>query len=340
MSKYPIDHDLLFKELLTTFFWDFLELFAPEVWRTAEPDSLSFLTQEVFNDLEGQARRNVDIVAKLRFQGRDTCFLVHVENQATAQAEFAERMFLYFARLYEKYRLPIYPIALFSYDRPQRPEPDQFTVAFEFKEILAFSFQTIQLNRLNWRDFLRQPNPVAAALMAKMNFKPEERPKVKLECLRMIVTLRLDTARIHLLSGFVDSYLRLNMAEQQVFASGLQQLKPQEEKRVLRIVTSWMEEGLEKGIKQGQQQGRQEGLQQGLQEGRQEGLQEGRQEEACKLILRFIERRLPDCFVMMEPKIRALNLEQLELLGDRLFDMTTVTELEDWFREYLPDLEP
>ncbi|BAW96226.1 hypothetical protein NIES970_11500 [[Synechococcus] sp. NIES-970] len=143
-----IDHDLLFKELLTTFFWDFLALFAPEVLEAAERDSLTFLTQEVFNDLPGQARRNVDIVAKLRFRGQETCFLVHIENQATPQADFAARMFLYFARLYEKYRLPIYPIALFSYRSPQRPEPEIFLVAFPTKQILS---NRIRLLLRSWR---------------------------------------------------------------------------------------------------------------------------------------------------------------------------------------------
>ncbi len=307
-----IDHDLLFKELLTTFFWDFLALFAPEILETAEQDSLTFLTQEVFNDLPGQTRRNVDIVAKLRFRGQETCFLVHIENQATSQAEFAERMFLYFARLYEKYRLPIYPIALFSYRSPQRPEPETFSVAFPAKQILSFSFQSIQLNRLPWRDFLRQPNPVAAALMAKMNFRPEERPKVKLECLRMIVTLRLDSARIHLLSGFVDTYLRLNMAEQQVFEQELHRIQPQEEAQVMQIVTSWMEEGL----------------------------QQGRQEEACKIILRFIQQRFPDQVSGFKPQIQALNLAQLDALSDRLFGFESVAELETWLRENPTEANP
>jgi hypothetical protein len=196
--------------------------------------------------------------------------------------------------------------------------------------VLHFSFQTIQLNRLNWRDFLRQPNPVAAALMAKMNFAPGDRPRVKLECLRMIVTLSLDSARIHLLSGFVDSYLRLNMAEQQVFDRELQQVQPQEGQRVLTIVTSWMEEGLEKGLERG--------LEQGLAQGRQEGRQAGQQAEACKLMLRFIQQRFPHGFAMFEPKIRALNFEQLELLGDRLFTFEAITELEAWFQEFMPDL--
>ena len=35
-------------------------------------------------------------------------------------------MFGYFARLHGKYDLPVYPIALFSYDAPQRPEPNRY----------------------------------------------------------------------------------------------------------------------------------------------------------------------------------------------------------------------
>jgi len=47
--------------------------------------------------------------------------------------------------------------------------------------VLDFSFQAIQLNRLNWRDYLRQANPVASALMAKMNIASADRPRVMLE---------------------------------------------------------------------------------------------------------------------------------------------------------------
>ena len=50
--------------------------------------------------------------------------------------------------------------------------------------------------------------------MAKMAFKPEERVKVKLECLRMIASLKLDPARTELISGFIDTYLRLNEQEE------------------------------------------------------------------------------------------------------------------------------
>ena len=56
--------------------------------------------------------------------------------------------------------------------------------------VLDFNFKAIQLNRLSWRDFLTQLNPVAAALMSKMNIPTEERPQVKAECLQLLATLK------------------------------------------------------------------------------------------------------------------------------------------------------
>jgi hypothetical protein len=91
-------------------------------------------------------------------------------------------MFNYFARLHQKYQLPICTIVVFSYDRPLRPEKSQYKVSFPDLNVLEFNYIVIQLNRLSWRTFLNNSNPIAAALMSKMNFKKEERAKVKLVC--------------------------------------------------------------------------------------------------------------------------------------------------------------
>ena len=41
-----VDHDRLFKQLLSTFFLEFLELFAPELARDIEPGAVEFLEKE------------------------------------------------------------------------------------------------------------------------------------------------------------------------------------------------------------------------------------------------------------------------------------------------------
>jgi hypothetical protein len=142
-----IDHDRLFKELLTTFFVEFLELFLPELRAYLDADSIEFLDKELFTDVTAGTKLLTDIVVKARFRDSSACFLIHVEDQAEPEAEFDKRMFRYFARLYEKYDLPVYPIALFTFDEPQRQEQNTHTVLFPDFTPLRFEFRAIQLSR-------------------------------------------------------------------------------------------------------------------------------------------------------------------------------------------------
>ena len=61
-------------------------------------------------------------MVKARFRNETSCFLVHIENQSTAESNFGQRMFRYFARLHEKYAIPVYPVVIFSCTRPLRAE--------------------------------------------------------------------------------------------------------------------------------------------------------------------------------------------------------------------------
>ena len=216
-----IDHGRLIKELISTFFLEFVDLFLPKVGAYLNRNSILFLDKELFTDVTSGERHQADLVIKAQFRGRDSFFLIHIEHQARREGEFGRRLFRYFARLYEGHGLPVYPVVVFSYDAPRRVERASHRVEFPDKVVLEFNYEAIQLNRLNWRDYLRHEIPVASALMAKMAMKPEERPRVKLECLRLLATLRLDDARMHLISGFIDTYLKLNAEEERAFQSGV-----------------------------------------------------------------------------------------------------------------------
>jgi hypothetical protein len=152
----------------------------------------------------------------------------------------------------------------------------------------------------NWRDYLNQPNPVAAALMAKMRIVPEDRARVKAECLRLLATLQLNPARTQLISGFVDSYLRLSAEEEQVFQNEIGKIEALEQEQVMEIVTSWMRQGIEQGAKQ----------------------------EALLLVLRLLPRRVGVLPVALQARVEALPLEQLEALSGALLDFTTIANLE------------
>jgi hypothetical protein len=148
-------------------------------------------------------------------------------------------MFRYFARLHEKYGLPVYPVALFSYDTPRSRHKDHYEVKFPDRRVLSFRYRAIQLNRLNWRDFLRKPSPIAAALMTKMKIAPEDRPRLMLECLRMIATLKLDLARSALIREFMTAYLRLTSEQDIVYNQHLRDLSPTEKRPIVAMIDMW-----------------------------------------------------------------------------------------------------
>jgi flagellar biosynthesis/type III secretory pathway protein FliH len=139
--------------------------------------------------------------------------------------------------------------------------------------------------------------------MAKMQMEPQERPVVKVECLRLLASLGLNPAQIQLISGFIDTYLKLSQTEQVRFQAELDRIEPARQEEVMPIVTSWMEEGLQRG--------------------RQEGLEEGRRQEALALVLRLLARRVGEMEPELQEQIQALAIAQIEDLGEALLDFST-----------------
>jgi Domain of unknown function (DUF4351) len=114
-----VSHDHLFKQVLGEFFPEFIELFFPQVAAYLDRDSIEFLPLEVFADLlEGKALET-DIIVKAKFQGQETCFIIHVEHQANYYTGFDRRVFQYFALLDRDYGLPVYPIDTYLKLEPQ-----------------------------------------------------------------------------------------------------------------------------------------------------------------------------------------------------------------------------
>ncbi len=210
-------------------------------------------------------------------------------------------MFRYFARLTEKYDLPVYPVVLFSYDAPQRREPTTFRVRFPGKNVLRFEYAVIQLNRLPWRRFMRQ-EPVASALMAKMKMRTEDRPRVKAECLRLLASLRLDPARATVIGVFVESYLALTAQEMTQYERVLEKFTPTERTETMELMTSWQREGIVQGRTQGKE----------------------------ALVVRQIRRRLGTVPAQAVARLPRLSAEQLDDLGEALLDFATAADLEAW----------
>jgi len=112
-------------------------------------------------------------------------------------------MYQYHCQLFLRHDLDIIPIAVFSDDaRWREPVPDHFEMTVAGETIIRFHYRLIKLKHLDYREFLGSPNPLAYALMAKMDYTRRERVRLKVDFLRLILASDVDPARKSLLIDF------------------------------------------------------------------------------------------------------------------------------------------
>jgi hypothetical protein len=123
-------------------------------------------------------------------------------------------MFRRFSWLYEEYGLPVCPVVVLAHELPALQDSSRFRVTLPHKIILDFTYLPVQLNRLNWRDYVRKSNPMACALMSRMRVSPEERVRVKSESLRLLSTLELEPSSRRMIARYIHAYLPLSAEDE------------------------------------------------------------------------------------------------------------------------------
>jgi hypothetical protein len=299
-----MDHDRLFKLLLTTFFFETVDLLLPEVSKYLSREWIEFLDKEIFTDLTSGQRSEVDVLAKVKFRDKDTFFLMLAEPMSATRAEYARTMFHYVAQLDRKYRLPVYPVVIFSFEKPLRPEEDQYQILFPDLTVVDFHFRAVQLNRLDWNEFAEKDNPVASALMTRMRIAPQDRPKVKLACIRMMLRLSLTDAQGALIKEFIDGYLQLTASERVEFESEAAKLAPPEKERFMAVLNEWEQIGFMHGV---------------------------------ALFISALRRAFGQLPADVEERVRSLPPSRLDELAATLPSLSSVHDLEAWLGRHATD---
>ena len=266
-------YDSPWKEAIERHFSDFLHFYFPAAHARIDwSRPIAFLEQElreVVRDAE-LGKRYVDkLVQVSRHGGGQDWLYIHLEVQGSAQPAFAERMFVYNYRLYDRYRTPIASLAVLADDNPGwRPTSFSYDI---LDCQMGIRFPVAKL--LDWTGsesrLLDSPNQFAILTRAHLATRatahdPEARCRAKWQIVRELY--RRDWDRQQTIDWFavVDWMMRLPKDQELVFR---QTLEAHEEEMTMRYVTSIerlaREEGVDQGLKQGLQQGMQQGMQQG-----------------------------------------------------------------------------
>jgi phospholipase/lecithinase/hemolysin len=119
-----------------------------------------------------------------------------------------------------------------------------------------------------------------------------------------MAVLDLNPAQLQLLSGFVDTYLELEPLEEQRLQEQLDRIGLREKEDVMTIVTSWMQQGIDQG-----------------------------RERASGTIARQLKRKIGTLNAEIEQRLSQLSFDELDLLGEALFDFETLADLDRWLQK-------
>ncbi len=206
-------------------------------------------------------KREADKLIQVKWiDGSVEWILLHVEVQAQRDPDFAERMYVYNYRIWDRYRKPVVSLALLA-DDDRNFRPNQFHRKKGGCR-LEFRFPIVKLlDHKTEAELVTDPSPFAIVSLVQLRklqagSDMQRRHQFKLALTRELYSRNYTKDDIIRLFRFMDFILRLseNLAIQ--FRTELEFI---EEKQNMPYVTSverlakeeWIEKGIEKGIEQG-----------------------------------------------------------------------------------------
>jgi len=326
-------YDSPWKEAIERYFPEFMVFYFPDAH--AEIDWSKehvFLDQElraVVQDAEFGTRFVDRLVRVTVLSGEERWIYIHVEVQGTKQAEFAERMFVYNYRIFDRYKRPVASLAVLA-DEHKHWKPTSYGFAvLGCRHTLEFPVAKLTDYEDKVDELLASENAfglitAAHILTQKTRKKHQERYEAKLRLVRLLYQRQWDKQRVIDLFSVLDWLLQL---PEWLNSQVLQELETIEESKKVRYVTSVERIGMAKGIAKGLVEGRVKGLQEGRQEGRQEGV--------SRLLRRLLERRFGVLPEWASEQLTSASEKDLEAWGEAVL---TAPTLEAVFNQNDPNI--
>jgi hypothetical protein len=258
MTELRDQFDSPWKDILEVYFEDFVQFFFPQIH--AEIDwsrGYDFLDQEltqIARDAEVGKRLADKLVKVWKLTGEETWVLIHIEIQSQENTGFNERMFVYYYRLRDKYKLPIVSLAILGDERetwlPQPFESELWgcNVRFEFPIVKLLDYTS------RWTELEQSRNPFAVVVMAHLKTKETKNDAVarkewKFRLTRGLYERGYERQDIINLFRFIDWVLELPDDLKREFRD---ELAIYERENQMPYVTSIERMGIEQGIEQGE----------------------------------------------------------------------------------------
>jgi hypothetical protein len=308
------EQDSPWKQILRQYLQEAMVFFFPTIAEVIDWSIPPVFLDKEFRQIAPDAktgRRFADQLVQLqRKRGKPLILLLHIEIQASPEAGFAERMFVYALRIFDYFRQPATSLAILC-DANPRWRPSQYCFA-QPETDLVFRFGTVKLldYKSRWAALEASTNPFACVVMAHLKMQETKQDKAarkvwKLWLIRRLYESGYNQDDVVNLFHFIDWLLKLPKALEDEF---WQDLQTYEEERTMPYITSVERIG------------------------RRIGREEGREEERRSLVTLLLGEKFGDLPEAAQTQITALSLKQLEALAIALLKFQSINDLHQWLR--------
>jgi len=343
------DQDSPWKLILRQYFQEAIEFFFADIAEQIDwTQPIEFLDKE-FQQLTPNSeigKRFADQLVKVYQKGGNSIILlIHLEVQAEPEGIFPERIFTYLIRIFDYFhQAPISLAILCDSDKDWRPSEYNFTT---LGSSLQFNFTSVKLldYAADWEELEASQNVFTTVVMTHLKAqetksRPTTRKQWKLTLVKRLYERGYDRSDILSLFTFVDWIMILPEATKVEF---WQELKVYEEDRKMPYITSVEQIGYDRGQVVGYDRGQVVGYDRGVEaeaQRSQERLLEAQRssqerllEAQRSLLVRQLTRKIGSMSMNTIDRINTLPIDQLESLGEALFDFESIADLITWLKK-------
>ena len=264
-KKKKTEQDTPWKDIVETFFPQFLEFFFPDIHRdidfTKKYEWLDKELQKIQKESKIGKRLADKLVKVFLKDGSERWLLLHIEVQSTQEENFAERVYVYNYRIFDRYHKEVISLVILT-DKSDTFRPGKHEInRWGFKLTCEFPVIKILDYRGKIEELEKSSNPFALVILIYLNLyeakEDIDRFQVKLSIARSVYNTGKYTRKeaVNLLR-FIDWLIILPEELEKKFTEEIEKL---EEVNKMPYVTTFEKYGYKKGIKEGIQKGKLEG---------------------------------------------------------------------------------
>ncbi len=275
------------KDVIEDFTEDFFRFYLPEMHeRINFSMGIKFLDREL-NEITSDSdnvKREADKLLEVYLKnGSAEWILIHIEVQSYKDDSFAERMYIYNYRIFDKYRKKVTSIAVLI-DNIRNFRPDTYTMK-QFECTVHFKFPVIKLLDFDSEEIADNNNPFAVVTrvqLAKIKSEnnAEKRYSFRIDLTKELYRKDYTREQVIRLYRFIDYILTLPKPAALKFKKELELF---EEAQKMPYITSTELIAREEGLLQG--------ITKGITQGISQGITQGQLEEAQKAVLKVLDIR-------------------------------------------------